>query len=108
MNECNHLQVYTEYDAEEMAATRAKKAGDAIDEHCAEPRLDEVCHVLNLDTSGLDEPAKKFTEKDIALAAWSNWDAGGLKRAAAQSHLTEGEFIGLNDYFRDLVELAEE
>lgn len=96
---------YTEYDAEEMSCRRAKVVGDVIARECEEARLDEVCALLDLDTSGLDEPAKAFGPEDVALAAWSNWGAGSLKRAASRSNLTEGEFITLNDYFNDLYKL---
>lgn len=99
---------YTEYDAKEMAMSKAKKAGDNISEHCHEPRLDDLCSVLNLDTSRLDNPAVEFGPIDIALAAWSNWGAGSIHRAARKSQLTETEFIVLNDYFRDIVNMNEE
>lgn len=99
---------YTEYDAEDMASSRAQTAGDVIDEVCEEPRLDELCAVLDLSTENLDTPAREFSARDVALAAWSNWGAGDIHSAAAESSLSEGEFIVLNDYFRDIVQLSEE
>lgn len=98
---------YTEYDAEEMTKRRVKAVGDYIADELAEPRLDELCQKLDLDTSNLDNPAVAFTAQDVALAGWSNWGAGSFDRAVRQSELTEGEFIVLNDYFDDVYRLAE-
>lgn len=96
---------YTEYDAEEMATQRAGIVGKIIDNNLEEPRLDELCSLLDLDTSELDNPAVKFTAKDVALSAWSNWGAGSYHRAYPRSSLTDGEFIVLNDYFNDIYNL---
>jgi len=101
------LLSYTEYDSKQMATTRAKVVGEVIEENLEEPCLDELCQLLDLDASGLDTPAKKFRAEDVALAAWSNWGAGSLRRAVAKSHLSEGEFIALNDYFRNLYEMSD-
>lgn len=99
---------YTEYEAKELAKKRAKKAGDVIDREMEEPRLDELCELLDLDTDNLENPAVGFGPKDVALAAWSNWGAGSWKRAYTQSSLSGDEFIVLNDYFRDIVLLDDE
>jgi len=96
---------YTEYDAEEMAANRAEIVGKIIDEKLEEKYLDELCLLLDLDTSELDNPATEFTAKDVALAAWSNWGAGSYNRAYPKSSLTAGEFIVLNDYFNKIYKL---
>lgn len=98
---------YTEYDSKQMATNRAEVVGEVIEENLEEPRLDELCQLLNLDTSGLDTPAKELRAEDVALAAWSNWGAGSLRRAVAKSRLGEGEFIVLNDYFRNLYEMSD-
>ena len=98
---------YTEYNSEQMATTRAEIVGEVIEKNLEEPRLDELCQLLNLDTSELDTPAKEFRAEDVGLAAWSNWGAGSLRRAVAKSHLNEGEFITLNDYFRNLYEMSD-
>lgn len=105
--QASRLLPYTEYDAEEMTLSRVKQAGEAIEEHCHEPRLDDLCNVLGLDTSNLDNPAKEFSPTDLALAGWSNWGAGTLNRAADRSQLSKDEFIILNDYFKDIVNLNE-
>lgn len=99
---------YTEYDAEEMTLRRAKKAGDVIAEELEEPRLDELCALLDLETDDLENPAVAFGAEDVALAAWSNWGAGSWERAHPRSSLSGGEFIVLNDYFSDIVELADD
>lgn len=99
---------YTEPDAQRMSVRRCKTVAQVITEQCEEPRLDEVCSLLDLDTSGLDNPARAFTPDDVALAAWSNWGAGNIHLAASQSTLSEGEFVVLNDYFEDIRDLNEE
>lgn len=99
---------YTEYDAEEMTLHRAKQAGDVIAEELEEPRLDELCALLDLDTEKLDNPAVAFGPEDVALAAWSNWGAGSWERAEKRSNLDGAGFITLNDFFDDIVALADE
>jgi len=99
---------YTEYEAEEMTVNKVKLAGKVIDNQLEEPRLDELCSILELPTDELDNPAVKFTPIDLALAGWSNWGAGSWERAHPESSLDGGEFIVLNDYFHDIVSLAKE
>lgn len=99
---------YTEYDAEEMTKRRVKAVGDFVAKELEEPRLDELCQKLDLDTSEMDNPAVQFTPADVALAGWSNWGAGSFERACPRTELSEGEFIVLNDYFDDIFRLADE
>ena len=96
---------YTEYEAEEMTGRKAKVAGDAIESCCEEPRLDELCSILDI-TADLNPDPVEVTAQDIALAAWSNWGAGTFKMASSQSTMTEENFIILHDSFREISKLT--
>jgi hypothetical protein len=96
---------YMEYDSKEIAEQQAKEVGDRIAELLEEPRLDELCQKLDISTEGLANPAVTFTPQDVALASWSNIGSGSREHATRRSSLNEGEFIVLNDYFRDIREL---
>lgn len=99
---------YTEYEAEEITLSRAQKAGDAVEENLEEPRVDELCSLLDVNTEHLETTAVAFSPRDVALAAWSNWGAGSWERAHPKSSLSADEFVVLNDSFDKLVALSDD